>query len=272
MEVITSKSNEKVKYLKNLNDRKFRIEYNAFYLEGIKVIDEILKNKKAVNIKFIAYSSEILSLKNGGKELLESIKKIKDIECINFSKFVFEYITDTKTPQGIIAVLDIPKYDLEQELKDEKKNIILLDKVQDLGNMGTIVRNCSAFDIDSIICIKGTADMYSNKVTRSTMGTILDKKIFYIEDIDKLFSILKKYNFNVIGASLDTNKYLEDYDFSCDKYCFVFGNEANGISREILEKCNETVKISMLDKTDSLNVSVANAILLYKQFIDKKLK
>lgn len=268
MEIITSKSNEKVKYLKNLNDKKFRVEYNAFYLEGIKVIGEILENKKAVNLKFIAYSSEILLLKNGGKALLDKIKKEQRIECLEFSPSIFEYVCDTKTPQGIIAVIDIPKFKLE-DVKDETKNIVILDRVQDLGNIGTIIRNCSAFDIDCIICTKGTADLYSNKVTRSTMGTILNKKIIYTDNIEKLFSLLKNYNFKVVGTSLDANKNLQEYNFYSGKYCFVFGNEANGISKEIIKECDELVKISMLNSIDSLNISVANGILLYKQFVDK---
>lgn len=269
MEVITSKSNEKVKFIRSLNDRKFRQEYKAFYIEGIKVIDEILENEKAVNLEFIAYSSEILTMKNGGDNLIKKIENKKNIERIDFSKSVFEYMCDTKTPQGVLAVIKMPLYDLEECLKNENKNIILLDKVQDLGNIGTIIRNCAAFDIDLILCRKGTADVYSNKVTRSTMGTILKEKIIYLDNVSEISQILKRHNFSMIGTSLNTRKYINDLDFAYKKFCFVLGNEANGISEDIIKECDELVKIPMCKSVESLNVSVASGIILYKQFIDR---
>ena len=104
IEVITSKSNEKAKFIRSLNDKKGRKKNGCFYLEGIKVVNEVIERKRAINLRFIAYSEEILINVNGGKEILNKIKKIQN--KISFSKDVFNTLTDTKTPQGILAVLE----------------------------------------------------------------------------------------------------------------------------------------------------------------------
>ena len=130
MDTIISKSNEKVKYIKSLNEKKFRQKYNAFYIEGIKVVEEILEIKKAIDIMFIAYSKEILQTLNGGKELLKKIEKLNQIEVIKLSKDVFEHITDTKTPQGILAVVKINEKTIDSIILSE--DVIILDRIQDL--------------------------------------------------------------------------------------------------------------------------------------------
>ena len=256
--VITSKSNEKAKYIKSLNDKKGRQKNNAFYLEGIKVVNEVLDRKEAINILFIACSKEILENVNGGNNILERLKNHKDIEIIYFSKEVFESLTDTKTPQGILAVLEIPNYDKI----NEEENILVLDKVQDAGNMGTIIRSADAFGIKTIVCTKGTVDVYSQKVLRSTMGSILREKIIYLDDI----SILKEKGYTLVGTVLDEKSIsLENLKIS-KKMAFIMGNEANGISKEIKKLCDIFVKIPMTGNAESLNVAVATSIILYKQF------
>jgi len=127
MEIICSKSNNNVKFVRSLNEKKFRMKNNAFYLEGIKVVNEILDKEKAIDIKFIAYSKSILLTSNGGKEILERIESIENIKILEFDENIFKYVTDTVTPQGILIVLEIPKYDLESELKSNNNNILILD-------------------------------------------------------------------------------------------------------------------------------------------------
>ena len=255
IEVITSKSNEKAKFIRSLNDKKGRQKNGCFYLEGIKVVNEVIERRGAINLRFIAYSEEILINVNGGKEILNKIKKIQN--KISFSKDVF----NTKTPQGILAVLEFTN-ELEV-LNDE--NILVLDKVQDLGNLGTIIRSADAFGIKQIICTSGTADVYSPKVLRSTMGSILREKITYIDNLQKLEE-LKKYGFAIVGTTLNEKSIsIEKFDFS-KKSIFVMGNEANGISKEIEKICDYFIKIPMTGNAESLNVGVATSIILYKQF------
>ena len=151
MEAIFSKSNSNVKFVRSLNEKKFRVKNNAFYLEGIKVVNEILDGNKAIDIMFIAYSKSILINLNGGKQILDRIINLRNIKVLEFDENTFRYMTDTVTPQGILAVMKMPKYNVDEEIKNNTKNIVVLDKVQDLGNIGTIIRSCNAFDVDIVI-------------------------------------------------------------------------------------------------------------------------
>lgn len=265
MNTIFSKTNDKVKFIKSLNEKKFRIKNNSFYLEGVKVVNEVLD--KAIDIKFIAYSKSILFATNGGEKLLERIEK-SNIEALDFEQNTFKYMTDTVNPQGILVVLDIPKYNLIDEIKKEENNILILDKVQDPGNMGTIIRSANAFDVNVIICTKDSVDCYSPKVLRSTMGGILNTKIIYAEDYD-FIDVLKKNNYNIVATSLKSTHSLDNLDYN-NKYAFAMGNEANGISKELEGRADITVKIDMEEKIESLNVSVATSIILYEQYKNKK--
>lgn len=265
MEVITSKSNEKVKFIKSLNEKKFRQKENCFYLEGIKVVEEVLISDRAIDIKFIALSSEILKQVNGGTEFLNKLKSINNITVYDLKKEVFESVVDTKTPQGVLVVLNIQEYKLENLLKENIKannNILLLDKIQDAGNMGTIIRTADAFGVDTILCMEGTVDVYSPKVIRSTMGSILREKIVYIKNEE--LDILKNSNYVIVGTSLNTDKYIDNFDFS-KKTIFVLGNEANGMSKDVENVCTELVKIKMNGNAESLNVGIAAGIILYLQ-------
>ena len=261
MELIVSKSNDNVKFIRSLNEKKYRTKYNAFYLEGVKVTNEILDKNEAIDILFIAYSKSLLISTNGGQALLNRISSLKNIKVLEFEENIFKYMTDTVNTQGILVVMKIPKYSLE---KEENKNIILLDKVQDLGNIGTIIRSCNAFGVDTILCTSGTADVYSPKAVRATMGGILNVKIIYLDDIEKL-NLLKKMGYKIATTSLKTQNSIDSIDYN-NKYIFVMGNEANGVSKEIIDISDFVVKIPMSEKIESLNVGVATSIILYEQY------
>jgi RNA methyltransferase, TrmH family len=260
MEIITSKSNKYVKHIKSLNDKKYRQLYNEFYLEGIKVVDELLE-LKAVNIKFIAYSYEIVSKLNNGLELINKLKNITDYQILNIEKNIFEDLTDTINTQGIIAVVEKKQSNLNELIDSD---ILIIDRVQDAGNLGTIIRTAVAFNIKNIICMAGTVDVYSQKVIRSTMLSILKVNIIYVDNYD-FIDQFKKEKFKIIGSCLNTNNYLKNLK-NYEKIALVVGNEANGISNELLEKCDEKIKIEMTDETESLNVSIATSIIMYERF------
>ena len=261
MELIVSKSNDKVKFIRSLNEKKYRTKYNAFYLEGVKVTNEILDKNEAIDILFIAYSKSLLISTNGGQALLDRISSLKNVKVLEFEENIFKYMTDTVNTQGILVVMKIPKYSLENE---ENKNIILLDKVQDLGNIGTIIRSCNAFGVDTILCTSGTADVYSPKAVRATMGGILNVKIIYLDDIEKV-NLFKKMGYKIATTSLKTQNSIDSIDYN-NKYIFVMGNEANGVSKEIIDISDFVVKIPMSEKIESLNVGVATSIILYEQY------
>ena len=261
MELIVSKSNNNVKFIRSLNEKKYRTKYNAFYLEGVKVTNEILDKNEAIDILFIAYSKSLLISTNGGQALLDRISSLKNVKVLEFEENIFKYMTDTVNTQGILVVMKIPRYSLENE---ENKNIILLDKVQDLGNIGTIIRSCNAFGVDTILCTSGTADVYSPKAVRATMGGILNVKIKYLENIEEI-NLLKKIGYKIVTTSLNTKNSIDSIDYN-NKYIFVMGNEANGVSKEIIDISDFVVKIPMSEKIESLNVGVATSIILYEQY------
>lgn len=260
MELITSKSNKYVKHIKSLNDKKYRQQYNEFYLEGIKVVDELLE-LKAVNIKFIAYSYEIVSKLNNGLQLIDKLENITNYQIFNIDKNIFEDLTDTINTQGIIAVVEKKESNLNELIDSD---ILIIDRVQDAGNLGTIIRTAVAFNIKNIICITGTVDVYSQKVIRSTMLSILKVNIIYVDNYN-FIEQLKKEKFTVIGSCLNTNNYLKNFK-KYQKIALIVGNEANGITDELLDKCDEKIKIKMTDETESLNVSVATSIIMYERF------
>ena len=256
MEVITSKSNEKVKYIKSLNDKKFREKYNSYFVEGIKVINEIME-QAIDDITFIACFLDNLK----DSEIIEKIKQ-KNIPIIYLSKEIFEYITDTKSPQGILAVIN-----KKEKYIDYNKDIIILDGVSDLGNLGTIIRNSVAFDINNIICINNVADIYSPKCVRSSMSNILKCNIKYEENIEDIFAKLKEKGYTIYGTDLLSDIYLKNQNFKNEKTAFVFGNESKGMSKEIKNKCDKLFKIEMEDNVESLNVASASSIILYKNYL-----
>lgn len=261
MEPITSRSNEKVKYIKALNDKKARQQTGMFYLEGIKVVKEVISSKQAVDILFIAYSDVLLQKANGGEELLQMIKQRKD--GILLSAELFSYMTDTKTPQGILVVLKQPMYDLNTILQKENR-LLLLDQVQDAGNLGTIIRTADAFAVKTVICLEGTVDVYSPKVLRATMGAITRVKTIMI-GTDQLDEI-KQYGHHLVGTSLQTETF-EEERCAHQKEMIVLGNEANGISKLVESKCDTLVKIRMSASAESLNVGIAAGIMLYDSYL-----
>ena len=123
MEKIISKTNSNVKFVHSLNDKKSRQTNKAFYLEGIKVVNELLD--KAIDVMFIAYSKSILLNSNGGEELLSRLEKQTNIKVLEFEDTIFKYVTDTVNPQGVLAVLKIPQYTLKDVLNGN--NIQLLE-------------------------------------------------------------------------------------------------------------------------------------------------
>lgn len=274
--IITSKTNSTIKYISSLKSKKYRNKYNKYVIEGIKLVEEII-NSEGNAPEFIVYSEQILSMTSLGIELLN---KIKNGFCNNFNticvnKEIFEFVTDFETPQGILAVVnkhnEFAIDELEENLKiNLKEKYIILDKIQDPGNLGTIIRSAVSFGVKNIICMEGTVDSFSPKVVRSTMGAIRKVKIYNIpnNEVEQLIYMFKNNRYRIVGTTLDAKNYIsreniDDYDI------FVMGNESNGVSDEILIRCDKHVKIPMEKTMESLNVGVATTIVMYEQYISK---
>ena len=273
--IITSKSNNIVKYICSLDNKKYRNKYNKYVIEGIKMVEEII-NSEGYAPEFIVYSKNILEKTTIGINFIKVLNSITDkYNVIEVTEDIFMYMSGLDTPQGVMAVIDKKEYtkvDLQSFLEKYVDNkYIILDKIQDPGNLGTIIRSAISFGVINIICTEGTVDAFSPKVIRSSMGGILKVNIFYISDAEMqdVFKMLKAKKYSIIATSLKAEKYITEEPID-DKYIFVMGNEANGVSKKILGTCDKFVKIPMENTMESLNVGVASSIIMYEQYIKSK--
>lgn len=266
--MITSKENSKIKYINSLKNKKYRDKYNKYILEGIKLVDEYISSEGVFAPEFIVLCKEILLNNVGGTQIYNKVKQ--QAQLLEVDEAVFKYLTDTDTPQGILIVLDKKQNSITDLLKNIKNNekIIVLDMVADAGNMGTIIRTAVSFNVKNIICIKGCVDIYSSKVVRSAMGALQKINIYYLDynELELLKINLKQNGYELIATDLKADKYINKCKIS-NKYVYVLGNEANGVSDRIKDICDGYIKIPMEKTQESLNVGVAAAILMYEGYI-----
>ncbi len=262
MQIITSKDNEIIKNIRKLKEKKYRDLNNEFIVEGIKMIREAI-NENAVIRQIVVCEEDV---NNGGldKKLLYEIAKY---DCIYVNKKIFSLISDVQNPQGILAV--IKKQNSEENIDYKQDIIVVLDGIQDPGNLGTILRTIDSVGLNQVIVSNKTADSYNPKVVRSTMGAIYRVKVIESNNLLNTLKNIKKHKFKIVATSLETTKSIYDMDYN--KKVIVIGNEANGVSKEICDFADEKVKIPMLGKTESLNASVATGIILY-EYVRNKIK
>lgn len=262
MQRISSKDNEFVKHIKKLKDKKYRDQSNEYVIEGIKLVEEAI-NENA-KIKQIVICEECTKTQEISKKLMY---EIASFDCIYVTENVFNSITEVKNPQGILAVIE--RKNSENEINYNEDIIVALDGIQDPGNLGTILRTVDSIGLKQILVSKETADVYNPKVVRSTMGAIFRVKVIECDNLEKTLKEIKKYKYEIVVTSLQTNESI--YDIKYNKKIIVIGNEANGVSKEILDLADVKVKIPMLGKTESLNASVATGIMLY-EYVRQKIK
>ena len=261
MKIISSKDNEIVKHIKKLKDKKYRDENNEYIVEGVKLVEEAVKENAPIK-KIIICEDTTRTYEIPTNIMLE----IARYECIYVTDKIFSSITQVTNPQGIMAIIE---KNIEKETIDFSQDIIvMLDDVQDPGNLGTILRTVDSIGLNQIIVSKGTADAFNPKVVRSTMGAIFRLKIIESENLAQTIREIRKHHYKLVVTSLQTENSIYDIDFN--KKIIVIGNEANGVSKEIQEMADEKVKIPMLGKTESLNASVAAGIVMY-EYVRQKL-
>lgn len=255
MQIISSKENDIIKHIKKLKDKKYRDISNQYVVEGIKLVSEAIQEN--AKIKEIVLCEDCEKTEVIPKELMYEIAKQ---ECIYVTEKVFKFITEVQAPQGILAVIE--KNNENNQIDYNQDIIVAIDDVQDPGNLGTILRTVDSIGLTQILISKGTADSYNPKVVRSTMGAIFRIKIIECEDLEKVLKEIKKHKFKIVVSSLQTENTIYNIDYN--KKVIVIGNEANGVKEKIQRIADEKIKIPMLGKTESLNVSVATGIILYE--------
>ncbi|HPX83321.1 MAG TPA: RNA methyltransferase [Bacilli bacterium] len=240
MEEIRSVNNSYIKYLKSLKQKKYRKEHKMFLVEGYHLVEEAAKAKVLDAVLVIDKKDQIQGVKN---------------YLINSD--IIEDLASTITPQNIIGVCSIKQ---KKELTSNK--VLVLDELQDPGNLGTVIRTAIAFGFTDIAVSNNTVDIYNDKVIRGTQGMLFRANFMEVEIKDFLLD-LKAKGYKVITTSLGEDVITPDELPKLEKSALVLGNEARGLKDEVLELADFKVTIPMADVVESLNVGVAGGIMMY---------
>ena len=235
--MITSTSNNTIKTLIKLKQKKYRDETGYYLVEGEHLVEEAMKAKQV--------------------ECLISTKDItSDLPIVIVSNEVMSKLSFTKSPQFIMAKCKIKK---ENKLIDGKRYLIL-DDLQDPGNIGTLIRTALAFSIDQVILSNNCVDLYNDKLLRSMQGANFHINCIY-DYLKTVISTLKKNNVKIIGSALENGQDIKQIKIS-EKMAFIVGNEGNGMNKDILQECDYVGYIP-INTIESLNVAIAGSIMMY---------
>ncbi|MBR1376378.1 MAG: RNA methyltransferase [Bacilli bacterium] len=233
----SSIENSKIKELKKLKTKKYRDLLGKFIIEGEHLINEANK---------LGYLEEIYVLEGSNYNI--------DVKTNYITKEVLKYITDLDTP----TIIGVAKKINNQKIGNR---IVILDNIQDPGNLGTIIRSSVAFNIDTIVLSNDSVDLYNEKVIRATQGMIFNINIIR-EDILSFISNIKN-DYYIYGTKVNGGNSLKDIE-KREKFAIIMGNEGNGMSSELDKLCDSFIYIDMNEKCESLNVGVATSIILYE--------
>ena len=249
MEIITSLDNASVKEARGLNDKKNRRYYGKFIIEGKKQVAEAIAKGIEIDKLFVDSAKE---------SLYENLIVSTDAPILFVSSGVFKSISDTETPQGILATAMLPVAEFYKHSENNK--LLVLDRISDPGNMGAIIRTACAVGIKHIFTID-CVDPYSPKVVRSSSGGLYHVKI-YPTDYKELLTICKKHNIELLVADMHgENIYSNNFNVN-NSYALVIGNEGKGVSAE-LKEAGRLIKLPMKPEMESLNAGVSASIILY---------
>lgn len=257
MTVITSSQNPVIKEIRAMKLKKHRDAAGRFFIEGVRFVREALQEQ--VSIERVLVSAQLAGVR-GGTELMADMEA-QGLELYSVDDKIFREISDTETPQGVLAVLKKQCYSLEQ-LADATF-LVVLEDIQDPGNLGTLIRTADAAGASGVLLSRGCADLYNPKVLRSTMGSLFHIPIVTGLDLLQAVPLLQKAGVQFLAAHLDGQVPYFHVDMQ-GKTAILIGNEANGLSTEISGLADTLVRIPMPGRAESLNASVAGAVLIYE--------
>lgn len=253
MKQIISRDNQKVKYASKLKNRNFRNREGKFLVEGPKILEEALKHEGLVQQVFIDISLA---------EEYEDLYAVHDeLEWYAADSRLIKQMSDTETPQGIVAVAKQPCWPWDR-LMERNGFLVLLDQIADPGNLGTIIRTGWALGVDGILLTKECVDPFNPKVVRATMGGIFNLPLYPNVSEEKLGS-LKDAGYQLMCTSLEAESSFYSLDFT-GRILVVIGSESRGVSENIKSICSSYFKIPINPAVDSLNAAVACAIIMHE--------
>lgn len=254
MEEITSIKNERVKYLRKLYQKKYRKERNQFILEGLRLIRGAYKS--GADIENIYLTQAYYNQHKSESFLINNEKNL-----IFITDSLISEVADTENPQAVIAIVNEPKTTPAEVMS--KDYILVIDQIQDPGNMGTMIRTAAAAGFQSLIISKGSVDIFNLKVLRATAGAIYS--IPFIKDVElaELKELLKEKKQTIYAADLNTDKHYNKIKY-VKPLSLIIGNEGNGIRRKLLDMADICVKIPLKGNIESLNAGVAAGVIMFK--------
>ncbi len=234
--MITSVENKKIKEIVKLNNKKYRKENKLFIVEANHLVEEAYKH----NLLISTYSLYENNYPNNVVVSENVMRKISNLDTIP-------------------SIIGVCKFKSESQLGNK---ILILDDIQDPGNLGTIIRSATAFNIDTIVLSKNTVDLYNPKVLRATEGMIFNINII-TRDLYPFINELKNNNYKIFSTNVVNGKELSNIE-KPNKYAIIMGNEGNGVKMELQNLSDENIYIKMSSVCESLNVSIATSIILYE--------
>ena len=266
MEIITSVNNQRVKDVANLKQKKYRTETGAFFAEGLRAVIEAVQ---------FADLSELFFIKTEENKLTEIIKTAEEkgvrLYCVD--EKVMAKLSDTKTPQGVLALIKMPEDSLQKlnpgTSSDNNAPVIILDRVQDPGNLGTIIRTADAVGALGMILLEGCVDAFSPKVVRASMGSLFHLPV--IQDVfpEEALTWCYRHGYEPAATALKNAQNMYKADLS-KKMAFIFGNEANGVAEELQAAAETRLFIPMAGQAESMNVAMAAGIILFEGLRQRK--
>jgi len=251
---IASLQNSIVKEAAELNLKKYRSQRREFLVEGVRAVQEAINSGWELTAVFFddAVSGEKITM----------MLQHNAVSCYHVSRTIIERLTDTKNPQGIVAIVKEQNSNLA-DVAGKNGLLLVLDEVRDPGNVGTIIRTADAAGAVGVVLLSACVDLYSPKVVRSTMGSIFHLPI--ITDVDKnsFCSWCSKEKWSLWVSSLSGGTNIHEVKWE-EKVALVMGNEANGASEDMLEAAKQKVFIPMQGKAESLNVSIAAGVFMFE--------
>ncbi|MDO9085949.1 MAG: RNA methyltransferase [Anaerolineaceae bacterium] len=257
--MITSSSNPKIKFIRKLRNKKIRDANNLFYIEGPRIISEALP----ANWKFkqVFFSKPLIN-DGFGMELLEKLTTM-NIECLEVDKDVFESFSIKDGPKGLAAIL-CQKTSKLSELNDQSGLWVGLDRTQDPGNLGSILRTLDSVGGTGLILIDQCTDPFDISAIRASMGAIFSQKIIKTNS-ETFINYIKENHIQVIGTSDRATQDYQEVNYSTNMV-LLMGSEREGLSEPLFRVCDKLVRIPMIGKSDSLNLAIATSICLYEVF------
>lgn len=256
--MITSNSNARVKQVVQWQTKaKERRRDHIFLAEGIRMCEEA----PAGSVREVYLTEELAAKVHQDKPAFWD--KLQQTGYETVSPEVFARMSDTQTPQGILTVLEQPTYDLEQLLEAPKPLFLVLESLQDPGNLGTMIRTGEGAGITGVIMNQQTVDIFNPKTIRATMGSIFRVPFVYVPELAPVLTRMHERGIHTYAAHLQGREYYDSFSFR-EPSAFLIGNEGNGLSREISEQAEHYLKIPMEGKVESLNASIAAALLMYE--------